>query len=277
VKSLLEGLSKNLNSIGFERPRRAVAALALSLFVFLFGFLGLLMWLNGQTQLVPAFVALALAYAVGFMGVAAEWFWGRWFACGLCWSGLAIAIASLFQLGEWNPMLGVYGGLHGLVVLMLSGEKMAARYDLQPAWRERYGMDEYGVARLRKTVTRASASLPGVILWALGPKNPGETVFALGTLAAGVLAAAGLFGVVRLRAWGLVALAGAVAALVIGSGAAYPHFDVAWTATATGFADWGQAWAYRNVVAGPALPVLLLCAALAPFARPAARFLKSRG
>jgi hypothetical protein len=272
VKSFLE----RLNNIGFERTRRAVAALSLSLFVFLFLVFALLMWLNGQTAWVPSFIALALAYAVAFMGVAAEWFWGRWFASGLAWSGVITSIGVLVQLGEWNPILGTYGLLHGLVVLMLSGGKMAERYDLQPAWRERYAMDEFGVARLRKTVTRASASLPSVILYALAPKEPGQAVFAVATFAAGVLAVAGLASLVRVRTWGLVALAGAALALFVGGASAYPHFDFAWMNTGFLFPAWGYTFAYGNVVAGPALPVLLLGAALAPFAGPTLRFLRAR-
>jgi hypothetical protein len=268
VKALLE----RLNDIGFERSRRAVAALALSLFVFLY----LLISLNPPSEEWRlAFVAMAACYGVAFMGVAAEWFWGRWFAAGLGWSGIMVGVASMVMIG-WSPVLGIYGGLHGLVVLALAGKKMAERFDLQPAWRERYGMDEFGVARLRKTVTRASASLPSVILWALAPKEPGQALFAAMTLASGALAVAGLVGVVRVRAWGLLALAGAAAALVIGGAAAYPHFNLTALATGPTFQGWADAWAYRGVVAGPALPILLLAAALAPFVGPAARFLKTR-
>jgi len=273
VKSLLE----RLNSIGFERTRRAVAALSLSLFVFLFLVFALLMWMNGQTAWVPSFIALAVVYAVAFMGVAAEWFWGRWFGAGLAWSGVMTSAAVLLQLGEWNPVLGTYGILHGLVVVMLSGTKMVERYDLQPAWRERYGMDEFGVARLRKTVTRASASLPSVILYALAPKEPGQAIFAAATLVAGVLAVAGLASLVRVRTWGLLALAGSALALFVGGVSAYPHFNFAWVNSGYLFPAWGHAFAYGNVAAGPALPVLLLGAALVPFAGPTLRFLRTRG
>jgi hypothetical protein len=220
----------------------------------------------------PAFVAIAACYGVAFMGVAAEWFWGRWFADGLAWSGVMVAVASLVKIG-WAPALAVFGALHAIIALALAGKKMAARYDLQPAWRERYGMDEYGVARLRKTVTRASASLPSVILYCLAPKEPGQALFASATVVAGVLAVAGLASVVRLRTWGLLALAGAAAALFVGGASALPRFAFAGL---TGAGSWGAAWAYRGLAAGPALPVLLLGAALAPFALPAARFLAAR-
>jgi hypothetical protein len=274
VKSLLE----RLNNIGFERTRRAVAALGLSLFVFLFLVLALLMWLNGQTAWVPSFIALSLAYAVAFMGVAAEWFWGRWFAAGLAWSGLITGVAVLFQLGEWNPVLGTYGILHGLVVLMLSGAKMAERYELQPAWRERYGMDEFGVARLRKTVTRASASLPSVILYFLAPKEPGQglVVAALGAL--GVLAAVGgLRGLVHLRTWGVAALGVAVASLLGGGFASL-------SAPASEPLVVGAVPRFFSTVALPPdvsatlafVGAAVLAAACLPFLAPAVRFVRAR-
>jgi hypothetical protein len=272
VKPLLD----KLNNVGFERTRRAVAGLALSVFIFLYLFVAVMMSLNGNPQWVPAFVGMALAYVVAFMSVVAEFFWGRWFAVGLGWSGVMIATAGLFQIGEWNPVLGIFGALHGLVVLMLSGAKMAEHYEQQPAWRERYGMDEFGVARLRKTVTRASASLPSVILWALAPKEPGQGMFAVATFAAGALALAGLAGLVRIRTWGLLALAGAATALVFAGGASFPHFDVVVASSAATFNGWVDLLGYRALVAGPALPVLLIGAALAPFAVPAVRYLRSR-
>ena len=179
MEQLITRVAERLNSIGFERARRAFAALVLSLFVSLYLVLALILYMNGAEIWVPAFVALAACYGVAFMGVAAEWFWGRWFAAGLGWSGLMVAVATLVIGGEWNPVLAAFGGLHLLVIGMLAGAKMAARFDLQPGWRERYGMDEFGVARLRKTVTRASASLPSVILWALAPKEPGQVMFAM--------------------------------------------------------------------------------------------------
>ncbi len=245
---------EQLNDLGYERTRRAVSAFTLSLFVFLYLFVALLLSANGMPEWAPAFIALAACYGVAFMGVAAEWFWGRWFAEGLGWSGFMIAVASLVMGGAWNPILAAFGGLHGLIVLMLAGKKMAARYDEQPAWRERYAMDEFGVARLRKTVTRASASLPSVILWALGPKDPGQGM-ALFALAAGVLAVAGVGAVVRLRTWGVVAMMSAAAVFVSLGAASFPYT--------------------ASVVSPiPYLGVALLVAASAPFAGPMLRHLR---
>jgi hypothetical protein len=271
---------QTLNAIGFERTRRAVAALALSLFVSLFLILAFILFLNGQAAWVPAFVGLAACYGVAFMGVAAEWFWGRWFADGLGWSGLMIAIASLVMTGGWNPVLGIYGGLHGLVVLMLAGRKMAERFDGQPGWRKRYGMDDFGVARLRKTVTRASASLPSVILWALGPKQAEDGLWLAGAcLLGGGLVFVGLGAVVRLRTWGVFALA-AAALIFLGAGGE----GLARTLTGAGLQSLlhgSGAHALRaltsrvvlGTLATTPLSISLLLLAVAPFAGPAARFL----
>src|SRR5881394_1299408 len=94
--------------------------------------------------------------------------------------------------------------LHAVVILALMGSKMASRYELQPAWRERFAMDEYGVSRLGKAVTRASASLPTLIMWALGP-GQGQGFQIAGFLAF-MLGACGVAGMLRLRTWGALAL-----------------------------------------------------------------------
>jgi hypothetical protein len=152
----------------------------------------------------------------------------------------------------WSPLFAIYGGLHAIIVVMLMGGKMAARYDFQEAWRQRYKMDEFGVARLKKTITRSAASLPSLILWALGPKDGQGMVFALAALA---LAATGLGAVAMLRTWGLFALA-AAAVLVAGTG------DV----VASDLLD----------AAGPTLAQLFLVGALVPFMLPIARYLLGR-
>jgi hypothetical protein len=199
--------------------------------------------------------------------VVAEFFWGRWFATGLAWSGIMMAIALLALLG-WAPALAVFGGLHLVVALALMGQKMAARYDMQEAWRTRYKMDEFGVARLQKTVTRTAASLPGLIIWALGPKE--EALVAAGALAATLLAVAGLRGLVRMRSWGVVALAGAgvLSAGVAGVGALFAR-------TCPGMVRGSTigVLAALDCVAAP-LAVALLAAAVLPFAGATARFLR---
>jgi hypothetical protein len=278
-------LLEQLNELGFERTRRALSAFALSSFVFLYLFVALLLSLNGMPAWAPAFIGLAACYGVAFMGVTAEWFWGRWFAEGLGWSGFMIAVASLVMGGQWNPILAAFGALHGLIVLMLAGKKMAARYDEQPAWRQRYAMDEFGVARLRKTVTRASASLPSVILWALGPKDPGEgMLIVVSTVAAGLLVVVGLGAVVRLRTWGVLAMGAAAVTFGALGSPSFPHF--AWQSCFSHYegpyrvysvmSGDGAIWPWHLTHAGPGLPLALLAAALVPFAGPLVRHLSRR-
>jgi hypothetical protein len=257
----LSALGKRLNEVGFERTRRAIAALALSLFVSLY----LIVALNAPEGLATAMLALSACYAVAFLGVVAEWFWGRWFATGLGWSGVMVAIASLAMLG-WTPVFAIYGGLHLLVVVALLGKKMAARYDLQEAWRKRFEMDEFGVARLKKTVTRAAASLPSLILWALGPKEGEGMALAVGGLAALVLAGVGLRGLVRMRSWGVVALGGALALV-----ATFGHVTGFMAGLATGdIPPVGNLFE----LAGSTLAFACLAAAVLPFAGPVQRFLR---
>ena len=202
---VLAAVSGRLSQIGFERTRRALAALALSVFVTLY----FLVSLNAPDGFARVFLALSLCYGVAFVGVAAEWFWGRWFATGLAWSGIMLAVAVLVMMG-WMPQMAIFGGIHLIVALALAGKKMADRYDGQEAWRTKYKMDDFGVARLQKTITRAAASLPSLIIWALAPKEEGMA-FAIGGFAALALAAFGLRGLVKMRSWGVVSLAGAAA------------------------------------------------------------------
>lgn len=257
LPSGLQTLGGRLNEIGFERTRRALAALALSMFVTLY----VLVSLNAPEGLAPALLALAACYAIAFLAVVAEWFWGRWFATGLGMSGIMVAIASLAMLG-WTPLLAVYGGLHLLVVLALMGKKMAARYDLQDGWRQRYQMDEFGVARLRKTITRAAASLPSLIFWALGPKEGAAALVAVAALA---LAGTGLRGIVRMRSWGVLALGGALA--IVG---AFGHVT-GFLAAGAGTLD---ALPAAAVLVGPTAAFALLAAAVLPFVGPVRRFLR---
>jgi hypothetical protein len=256
---------ERVNDVGFERTRRAFAALVMSFFVTLFAFIAM----GAPPELRPLFGALALCYGVGFVGVVAEWFWARWYASGLCWSGVMVSIASLVMLG-WTPVLLYYGIAHAVVIALLGGKKMTERYDLQSAWRERYQMDDLGVARLRKTVTRAAASLPSLIVWALGPKEgQGQELAFVGGLAALALAAVGLRAVVRLRSWGVFALGGAALvtatlsqlAAVVG-----PHCHC-FSAVRT----------YDNTLGVfGAIAFASLMLAVLPFAGPALRFIRRR-
>ena len=261
----LAALSERISQFGFERTRRALAALALSAFVTLY----FLVSLNPDLPegLGRVFLALSVCYAVGFVGVVAEFFWGRWFATGLAWSGVMMAIAIMAMLG-WVPQLAVFGGLHLLVAVTLMGKKMAARYDLQEAWRTRYKIDEYGVARLRKAVTSTAASLPSMIMWALGPK---EEALAIGGVAALVLAVFGLRGLIKMRSWGVLAIGGA-AAVAGGLAVASALFGATCHEMAAGVSS-ATLPGIASIVAAP-LAVVFLAVAVLPFVGPVARYLR---
>jgi hypothetical protein len=83
---------------------------------------------------------------------------------------------------------------------------MAATYDAKPEWRARWKLDDQGVIRVRKSVTRAASSLPALIMFALAPREGAGEWLGLAALSLGVL---GLGGLLARRTWSLFALAGA--------------------------------------------------------------------
>lgn len=257
---VLAAFSAQLSQIGFERTRRALAALSLSVFVTLY----FLVSLNAPDGFGRVFLALSVCYGVAFVGVAAEFFWGRWFATGLAWSGIMLAVAVLVIMG-WNPQMAIFGGMHLVVALTLAGKKMATRYDGQEAWRTKYKMDDFGVARLQKTVTRAAASLPSLIIWALAPKEEGMA-FAVAGIGALAFAALGLRGLVKMRSWGVLSLAGAGILVAVSGqvGSIQVH----------GFCANCLAVSNLLTFAGPTLAFVLLAAAVLPFAGGIVRYLR---
>lgn len=277
----MKALVERLNDIGYAKTRRALAALSLSFFVTVYLFLSF----NAPPGWGTAFLALSGCYLIAFIGVVAEWFWGSWFAGGLGWSGMMVAGLSLFLIG-WAPPLVIYGALHGLIVLFLAGKRVAALYEMQEGWREKLGMDEHGVSRLRKTVTRSAASLPSLILWAFGPKDPGQGM-AHAMLLVGIagLGIVGLGGLLRLRTWGAVAtLVSAVALIVHGAVHCLPELqgpevgtlpDIVRVAFHT---TWGveAGLVALPTLLGTLMPGALLLVGLTTLARPALAFLRRR-
>jgi hypothetical protein len=253
-----------LDSFGLVGERKALALLCLGFYATLFFLIGV----SARTEMpewVPLFFAMMTTYVVAFVAVGAEWFWGRWFASGIGYWGLSMAVMAFATTRSLPPAMVVFGAMHGLVVLCLAGERMAAAFDAQPEWRARYKIDDQGVVRLKKSVTRFASSLPAMVLFALAPR--GETALAL--LALAVL---GMGGVLLLRVWGLFALGAAgIGALAL---------------TAFGYAPEVQpmsAYLFGGLVPLVAAPQLLavfagvaLLCAVAPFARPLAAFLARR-
>lgn len=243
---------ERLRAVRLEKERVAVSLLALSFFVVLYTFAAL----SSPPAWRPAFGALALCYGVGFLALASQWFWARWFASGLAWSGTTLGIVSLVMVG-WHPILALYGGLHALVLGMLAGPHMATWFEMQAPWRERYSMDEFAVARLRRVVTRASTALPSLILWALAPRE-GQGLWLISSLAM-VFGLAGLAGILRLRTWGVLSLGVSALLTLLGAASMPPSF-----LAVGGWVD-TMAWA-GSLRPGVAFSALLLSLAPVPVA-----------
>lgn len=251
--------------IGLVGERKAVSLLVLAFYTVFFGLLGLL-FANlppdvPERVLWRMWTALSACYGVGFFALAAGWFWARWFAVGLGYSGLTLGtwgVLIAFVKGyAVDPTLIFFGATHGLVTLLLQGQLMAAEFEGKPAWRERFNLDENGVARVRNSVTRAATSLLTLILFLLGPQQDRESLWLLGTVTLGVL------GLLRLRSAGL---------LLIGlSGVA----TLALSVLRAGHVSVASALGDPAVIFGLSAGTLLLWA-VAPFAGPMARFLRDR-
>ena len=87
---------------------------------------------------------------------------------------------------------------------------MAAIFDAKPAWRARLKLDDQGVIRVRKSVTRAASSLPALIMFALAPREGQELL----ALTAFTLALVGIGGILAGRTLGVLAFVGGAAATV---------------------------------------------------------------
>jgi hypothetical protein len=235
--------------------RKALAAAGAAFFTVIYAMNGLV----GPPGMTTMFLALAAVYGVAFFGVVAGWFWARWYAVGIGFSGLVISAIAAFQIGL-DPLLLIIAVPHAGMVLGLVGRGMVPAYEGRPEWRERWRMDENGVHRLGKAVMRAGASLPYLVMAGLAPK--GAALPAIAGVAAVGLGALGLRALVQNRAWGLFALAGAAGAcVVVVAAAAGPVVLSAGTGVAAG-------------TAGLAALVLLV-AAVAPFGRPLLRALRA--
>ncbi len=179
--------------------RRAIALLFLGFYVTQFTMTA---WL-GPDELFAAYLGLALVYITAFVGLAAEWFWARWFAMGVGNFG-SLLLLVLFKTGM-EPIIAFVGGTHLLISLALMGEGMAAKYEHSERTAERYNFQEDSMALMRRAVKSAGSTLPFLILYGLAPR---EELFSLNLLAVG-LGGLGIVGLLRARTWGLFALSGA--------------------------------------------------------------------
>ncbi len=238
--------------------RRALAAAVLAFY----GFIYLLVAMNPPgPEWTAAFAGMALCYGIGFFSLVTGYFWARWYSIGVGMSGLITAVFSIIQIGM-EPVLMFYGATHAFISLALWGNGMSRFFDGRKEWRERFHLDENATHKLGKSVIRLGISLPYVILYALAPRDgAGETLMAA---VAGAVAVSGLIGMVRLRGWSVLVLAGG-AGLVAVSLAAMP--------CGSAIAAFGNGYAV-NVEAAGFAALLALVAALAPMARPLARYLR---
>jgi hypothetical protein len=228
--------------------------------VFAFYFLNLLtaVLMGGvPPDMSKAVAALASVYGLAFIALVAGYFWARWYSVGVGLFGILVATVAMWKEGVDTVPLFL-GGTHLLATLSLWGDAMSGPYDGQKAWREKFHMDDHAVQRLGRSVIRAGMSLPLILLYAFAPKQPASMLASLVALA---LAGLGVRAIVRLKTWGVMALAAAGTMLIA----------LSTTDGSVRIASHGIDIGYAPVAAG-----LLLLAAAAPFAAPIARFFGKR-
>jgi hypothetical protein len=210
-----------------------------------------------------------------FFAVAAEWFWGRWFAIGLGYWGCTMAVMSFVTTRSFEPAMVVFGTLHGLVSVCLMGEKMAAMFDAKPEWRARWKLDEQGVVRVRRSVTRMASSLPALVLFALAPRQGESAQFAAFDATTWTLLAFGLISMAGIlwtrRTWAVIALGAVGAATAVKALAPASLWLWCGAPDVIAFSQPTVALHLVGLFAG-----LTLVAATLPFARPMVRYLTGR-
>jgi len=237
--------------------RRALAAAIMAFYFLLYGVMALSQQAPEYTR---AFAAISGVYGLAFFALVAGYFWARWYSVGVGLYGVITAAVGMWQIGA-EPILLFIGGTHLAATMFLWGEAMSQPYDGQAAWREKFHMDDSAVQRLGRSVIRAGVSLPFILLYAFMPRPESAGATAV-SLAAVVLAATGLRGLVRLRTWGVLAL-GAAGALILAIASA----DAASSVASGGLGALGP-WILRPALAGG-----LMLSAVAPFVRPILRFM----
>jgi hypothetical protein len=181
----------------------------------------------------------------------------------------AFGVLSLIRMREDLPpellqlvlvFFAILGGLHGLAGVSLLGDRIAERYDAREDWRKRWELDEQGVVKVRRAVTRAATTLPMLIAFTLAPRQDQS----LAAFAAFGLCAVGLWALLRGRVAGVLAL-GTAGVMLLTLGINSHPFALALSP--------GTASPLLPSTFVPGLPLIagaLLLAAFAPFARPIA-------
>jgi hypothetical protein len=257
-----------LGSVGLVGERKALALLCLGFYTTLFFMIGL----SARTELpewVAVFAAMTLMYGLTFFSVAAEWFWGRWFATGIGYWGMWMTVMAWVTARTLPPAMIIFGSMHAIIAVCLAGGKMAAIFDAKPAWRERWKIDDQGVIRVRKSVTRAASSLPAVIMFVLAPREGQEAL----ALAAFALVVFGIGGVLMRRTLGVLALGAggvATAALVL-IGGTPAHVSLVYQSAGFGACSGMTLTPWLGVIGAT-----LLFAAALPFVRPMAAYVLHR-
>lgn len=177
--------------------RRAFALLFLGFYVTQFAMTAGL----GPDETFAAYLGLALCYGLAFIGLAAEWFWARWFAIGVGNFGSLILLV-LLKTGM-EPLIAFFGFTHLAIWVLLLGEGMASRYEHSEATAERWNFQEESLILMRRAVKSAGTTLPFLILYALAPQPEAMQLTALALGVGGVVA------LLRGRTWGVLALGGA--------------------------------------------------------------------
>ena len=211
-------LPESVTNIGWVGERKAVALLALGFFASVFALMAMIAAAQ-IPELVALFAGLGVCYGIGFFALAADWFWARWFAQGLGYSGLTMVIFSVITTKELGAPMIVVGVAHALIAFSLLGPKMSAVFEGRTDWRTRWNLDDNGVLKVQRAVTRAASSLPSLIMFIFAPREGATALLTLGTL--GVL---GMVGLLKGRTWGLLVLGATGVATIATSIAMPPSF-----------------------------------------------------
>ncbi|HTM21655.1 MAG TPA: hypothetical protein VL172_14135 [Kofleriaceae bacterium] len=241
---------------GFTGERKAISAAVFAFYAFFY----LLAMLIVPPEWSRAIAALAGIYGLAFFSLVAGYFWARWFSIGVGIFGALQGAIGLWQLGT-EPVIVFMFATHLAASLLLWGSGMASGFDGRTEWRTRFHLDEGATNRLGKSIIRAGVSLPMIVLYALAPKE-GAGSLLLG-LAALALAGAGTWALLRLRTWGVLALAGAAGALA----ASLSGAPSAAALDSTGMRI--------DLLALGTIGTVALIAAIAPFLAPIGRYVRS--